>query len=587
MKRRPARRRLRLSWNAWVLLLILSLLGTAIWVLTPSGSTSLDREKDNWGMRLGLDLAGGSHLVYQADFQEDWSDGEKEFYLDMAHDTIRDRIDRYGVTEPVIQKQGGDRILVQLPGITDVERAKALIEETGFLEFREVELNEAGKAVLISDYLDDPDRTEFFDIDVEGTRIFARIYRTDDTDEKVTLPYALTEVYVCSTCGYIYDPDKGDPDSGIEPGTPFEELPEDWVCPACGAGKEDFAKAIKWLDSEDMPVDPEVIKQEFPTDLYCWMPGVGEVDGEVRQLTGAYLSEALPYLPPPEAIDQEISVNIKWNEQGADLFDQIAARLYPKHNSSYPIEAALGIFLDVEVISYPQILQEEYEGEGSITGGFSWEEARRLAIQLNSGALPMPLKKPPLYESEVSATLGADFIHKALLAGAIGLGVVVLFMLLYYRLPGALASLALLVYVPLVLAIFKLIPVTLTLAGLAGFILSIGMAVDANVLIFERLKEELRGGRTLKAAVETGFNRAWIAIRDSNISTFIICGILYWFGSRIVDSPPVMGFAVTLAIGVAVSMFSAIVVTRTFLRFSTGRRAARNLAWFGVRARDV
>lgn len=199
----------------------------------------------------------------------------------------------------------------------------------------------------------------------------------------------------------------------------------------------------------------------------------------------------------------------------------------------------------------------------------------------------MPLKKPPLYESEVSATLGADFINKAVLAGAIGLGVVVLFMLLYYRLPGALASLALLVYVALVLAIFKLIPVTLTLAGLAGFILSIGMAVDANVLIFERLKEELRGGRTLKAAVETGFNRAWIAIRDSNISTFIICGILYWFGSRIVDSPPVMGFAVTLAIGVAVSMFSAIVVTRTFLRFSTGRRAARNLTWFGVEARGV
>jgi preprotein translocase subunit SecD len=542
MKRRPAKRRLRLSWNAWVLLLILSLLGTAIWVLTPSGSSSLDRERDNWGMRLGLDLAGGSHLVYQADFQEDWSDGEKEFYLDMALVTIRDRIDRYGVTEPVIQKQGGDRLLVQLPGITDVDKAKALIEETGFLEFREVELNQAGNAVLLSDYLDDPDRTEFFDNDVEGTRIFARIYPPDGTEEKVTLPYILTK----------------------------------------------DSEGLKWLDSEGVPVDPEVIKEEFPTDLYCWMPAVGVVGDEVRQLTGAYLSKALPYLPPPEAMDQEISVNIEWNEEGADLFDDIAGRLYPRYDPLvFHIEAALGIFLDVEVISYPQILQEEYGGEGSITGGFSWDEARLLAIQLNSGALPMPLKKPPLYESEVSATLGADFINKAVLAGAIGLGVVVLFMLLYYRLPGALASLALLVYVALVLAIFKLIPVTLTLAGLAGFILSIGMAVDANVLIFERLKEELRGGRTLKAAVETGFNRAWIAIRDSNISTFIICGVLYWFGSRIVDSPPVMGFAVTLAIGVAVSMFSAIVVTRTFLRFSTGRRAARNLTWFGVEARGV
>ncbi len=492
-------------------------------------------------MRLGLDLAGGSHLVYQAKFREDWSDDEREFYLDMALVTIRDRIDRYGVTEPVIQKQGGDRLLVQLPGITDVDKAKALIEETGFLEFREVELK-ADKAVLLSDYLDDPDRTDFFDNDVEGTRIFARIYPTDDTEEKVTLPYILTK----------------------------------------------DSEGLKWLDSEGVPVDPEVIKEEGWTDLYCWMPAVGEIDGEVRQLTGAYLSKALPYLPPPEAIDQEISVNIEWNEEGAKLFDQIAGRLYPRYDPLvFHIEAALGIFLDVEVISYPQILQEKYEGKGSITGGFSWDEARLLAIQLNSGALPMPLKKPPLYESEVSATLGADFINKAVLAGAIGLGVVVLFMLLYYRLPGALASLALLVYVALVLAIFKLIPVTLTLAGLAGFILSIGMAVDANVLIFERLKEELRGGRTLKAAVETGFNRAWIAIRDSNISTFIICGILYWFGSRIVDSPPVMGFAVTLAIGVALSMFSAIVITRTFLRFSTGRRAARNLTWFGVEARGV
>jgi preprotein translocase subunit SecD len=139
----------------------------------------------------------------------------------------------------------------------------------------------------------------------------------------------------------------------------------------------------------------------------------------------------------------------------------------------------------------------------------------------------------------------------------------------------------------LVLAIFKLIPVTLTLAGLAGFVLSIGMAVDANVLIFERFKEELRAGRTLRAAVETGFNRAWAAIRDSNVSTFIICAILYWFGSSIVDSPPVMGFAVTLFIGVAISMFSAIVVTRTFLRFATGPRMSRRLAWFGVETRNV
>jgi len=162
-----------------------------------------------------------------------------------------------------------------------------------------------------------------------------------------------------------------------------------------------------------------------------------------------------------------------------------------------------------------------------------------------------------------------------------------LFMMLYYRFPGVLASLALLVYAVLVLAIFKWIPVTLTLAGIAGFVMSLGMAVDANVLIFERLKEELRAGRTLKAAIEAGFHRAWSAIWDSNATTLIACGVLYWFGSSVVASPQVKGFALTLAIGVLVSMFSAITVTRTFLRFFTGPRIAKRLAWFGVESKDV
>jgi preprotein translocase subunit SecD len=159
-----------------------------------------------------------------------------------------------------------------------------------------------------------------------------------------------------------------------------------------------------------------------------------------------------------------------------------------------------------------------------------------------------------------------------------------LFMILYYRLPGLMASLALVFYGALVLAIFKLIPVTLTLAGIGGFVLSIGMAVDANVLIFERMKEELRAGRTLGAAIDTGFNRAWTAIRDSNVTTFIVCGILYWLGSTIVASAPVMGFALTLFIGVAVSMFTAIVVTRTLLRLFVGTRLAQRTRLFSTYA---
>jgi len=210
------------------------------------------------------------------------------------------------------------------------------------------------------------------------------------------------------------------------------------------------------------------------------------------------------------------------------------------------------------------------------------DEVYRLANLLESGALPMPLEKPPHFQEKVSATQGLISVDMSLFAGLIGIILVMLFMIIYYRLPGALASLALIFYGALVLAIFKLIPVTLTLAGIGGFVLSIGMAVDANVLIFERMKEELRTGRTLGAAIDTGFNRAWTAIRDSNVTTFIVCGILYWLGSSIIASAPVMGFALTLVIGVAVSMFTAIVVTRTLLRLFVGTPLARWTSLFSV-----
>ncbi len=191
--------------------------------------------------------------------------------------------------------------------------------------------------------------------------------------------------------------------------------------------------------------------------------------------------------------------------------------------------------------------------------------------------MPVPLER--IYAKTVSAALGVEFIEWSILAGVIGLALVILFMILYYRLPGVVAGLALLIYVVLVLAVFHLIPITLTLAGIAGFILSIGMAVDANVLIFERMKEELRTGRTLRAAIDVGFNRAWPAIRDSNVSTFIICGILFWMG-RTLGVPPVMGFSLTLFIGVAISMFSAIVITRMFLRLLGRTAAVRKLSLF-------
>jgi len=208
----------------------------------------------------------------------------------------------------------------------------------------------------------------------------------------------------------------------------------------------------------------------------------------------------------------------------------------------------------------------------------SLNEATELSKQLNAGRLPVPLEL--IYEQDVSPVAGADFVNLALKAGIIGLLLVMAFMIAYYKIPGVLASLSLLFYAAFVLMIFKLIPVTLTLAGIGGFVVSIGMAVDANVLIFERMKEELKMGRTLGAAIEAGFSRAWSAIRDSNLTTFIACLILYMVGSNIVAGAPVKGFALTLFIGVAVSMFTAITVTRSLLRLFIGSRLASRTSLF-------
>ena len=529
MKPRPKRRRrLRISRNIWILAVILALLSTAIWMLYPIDSVRFGRQ----GLRLGLDLKGGTHLVYQADFPEGTEEPKKAMDVDRAIYTIKRRIDKYGVTEPIIQKQGNDRILVQLPGITDVTEAKRLIEETAYLEFREVEMR-GGSPATLGDYLDN-NPTTFFE-NVAGTRIFV---------------------------------DKN--------GSPIAFL------------SKDEEGNLTYVDAEGNPLNLEELKAH--RGALSWIPAVGTIDGQRKQLTGAYLTEARP-IYPQQAISPKVEVGIKWNKEGAEIFNQAARRI--KNKGGYGTQQrALGIFLDNELISSPQVyppdmVGKEYGDTASITGDFTLEEARLLAIQLESGALPMPLKQPPLYEETVSATLGADFIYWSIIAGAIGLGLIMLFMMLYYRLPGVLASLALIIYGALVLAIFKMIPVTLTLPGIAGFILSIGMAVDANVLIFERLKEELRAGRTLGAAIEAGFRRAWSAIWDSNVTTFIACGILYWFGSSIVASAPVMGFATTLFIGVAVSMFTAIVVTRTLLRFFATPWAAKRLSLFGLEQRNV
>jgi protein-export membrane protein SecD len=234
----------------------------------------------------------------------------------------------------------------------------------------------------------------------------------------------------------------------------------------------------------------------------------------------------------------------------------------------------LAIVLDNVVLSAPRINSAIPDGAGIIEGKFTREEADSLAVQMRYGAQPVALDV--VNRRTIGATLGADSVRSSVTAGLIGLAMVLLFMLVYYRLPGSLAAVALVIYAGLNLALYKLMPVTLTLPGIAGFLLSTGMAVDANILIFERMKEELRWGRTLKAAVEAGFGRAWTSIFDSNLSTLITCLILILFG-RTFGAQAVLGFAVNLAIGVLISMFTAVTVTRTFMRAVFDREAAEGL----------
>jgi len=273
----------------------------------------------------------------------------------------------------------------------------------------------------------------------------------------------------------------------------------------------------------------------------------------------------------PSSLGGNYSIDFSLKPDGASIFGA---------HTAANVNKVLTITLDGRVISAPTINSAITGGQGTITGSFTADEANQLAVQLRYGSLPVPVK---VVESRtVGATLGEESIRKSLTAGYVGLTVVILFMLLYYRLPGFVADLALITYTIFSLAIFKLIGVTLTLPGIAGFILSIGMAVDANVLIFERLKEEMRSGRHLRQAIDLGWSRAWPSIRDSNISTLITCLILYFFGNTF-GASMVKGFSVTLALGVLVSLFTAIIVTRTFLHSLLDNiKQSEHPRWFGL-----
>jgi len=455
---------------------------------------------DRETMRLGLDLKGGTYVLLEADTSQVASD-QRDNAMKGVKDIIERRVNAWGVAESEIQREGANRLAVQLPGIGR-EEARDLIGRTAELEFKEPQReNQSDPA---SPFVCKSDAGESFSVpsDIVGTGDSAR-------------------------------------PSNLVPASEGHG----WGCVPTG--------------------------QTAPTGSLEWVPatGIGN-DEKVKALTGSFLKANARV----ELMTAEPVVAIEFNSEGGKLFGEITGRL---------VGLPMAIFMDEEIISAPTI-RSVITGGSAVIEGVPLEEGRRLAIQLNSGALPVPLTV--IQESTVDATLGDDSVRRSVQAGEIGILAVIAFMILYYRLPGVLASTALVTYISVLLMIFKLIPVTLTLAGIAAFVLSVGMAVDANILIFERMKEELRAGRNLVAAVEAGFGRAWPSIRDSNVSTFITCGILWWFGDQF-GANLVKGFALTLGIGVAVSMFSAIMVTRTFLRLLVGTPVAGRLGWFAAEAR--
>jgi protein-export membrane protein SecD/preprotein translocase SecF subunit len=451
----------------------------------------LDRET----MRLGLDLKGGTYVLLEGDTSALPAGSSVDDAMKGVQDIIERRVNAYGVAESEIQREGSNRLAVQLPGISQKD-ARDLIGRTALLEFREPERDEAKNIVCQ---------------DTSGQRFTVPPDTVSDQEGKPRSAYIVT-----------------DADGNLT------------VCRGPNATQQGNV---------------------------VWKPatGVGN-DGTEKALTGRFLRANSKVIF--DTLGRPL-VQLNFNSEGGKLFDQITGRL---------VGLPMAIFLDEDIISAPTIITRISDGS-SVIEGLSADEGRKLSIQLNSGALPITLRV--IQESTVDATLGDDSVRHSVQAGEIGILAVMAFMILYYRLPGVLASLALITYTSVLLMIFKIWPVTLTLSGIAAFVLSVGMAVDANVLVFERLKEELRAGRNLVTAIETGFNRAWTSIRDSNVSTLITCGILWWFGDQF-GASLVKGFALTLAIGVLVSMFSAIIVTRTFLRLTVGVGLARRLGWFGA-----
>ncbi len=640
------------------------------------------------GLKLGLDLQGGSDLVYRAIDRET---GEPVVPTadEMAalKRSIERRVNASGLGEPNIQLLGDNRLLIQLPGIRDLDRAKELIGETAQLVFKRRQLNVSRElpGVAAEDVLE----IELTTMERLAGQLAATTTQPRSPETEAAITEALEEAErAAQETATTTDATPGPTTSTAATSTDVA-LPESSatttggilpaggvtttqttgvVLPVAETSAATTTSVVHGFDLENETGTPALVlhledgaADEFQAALDRMRDSMNPVEGTGRfypnslQLatTGGTASPlSLFYYPTFTAPDGgliplldieplirrigdgnrfALNVSLSFNDFN-EAFERFAtttgvsfgeilgkvdedvpggltgedlARAYPgqHHASNLPIiniefnaegtekfarvtsdiataggQDLLAIILDDEELISPTVRQAITGGVALIEGrDFTFDRVRDISLLLESGRLPVPIEL--IQERDVDAILGADSLAQSVRAGLVGLGLVLLFMVLYYRVPGLVAALALLIYAGLLLAIFKVLPVTLTLSGVAAAILSVGMAVDANILIFERMKEELRAGRTLLSAINIGFNRAWPAIRDSNVSTLITCVILFWFSDQL-GATVVQGFAITLAIGVGVSMFSAITISRTFLRLAALTPAGKRLDLF-------
>ncbi|MDZ7860432.1 MAG: protein translocase subunit SecD [Candidatus Krumholzibacteriota bacterium] len=524
----------------------------------------------NKSLKLGLDLKGGMHLVLEVDDSK-LKEEEKKDVVDRALEVIRNRVDQFGVSEPVIQKEGRNRIIVQLPGLQDAERAKRLIGETAMLEWRLVREQKELAAVLKR--FDEALLKQHGDSIVE--------VEDQPADTLGAIPALSEETQ--DTAGTDFESARSDADSlllgesdkaglgnipleTVNKEKPFTSLLfrfyRDWV-----VVKEDNIERVRRLLSrlDGMGVIPEDSDFMWFDE---WVP-LSERGGRGKFLfllandemvSGKNLNNATPK-PDPEA-PQKLLVQFNFNRTGA------------RHLASFTgknVGRFTAIILDGKIKSYPVIRSKIPSGRGVIEGNFTDIEARDLSIVLRAGALPADMRI--IEERSVGPTLGRDSIRMGIKAALLGLAVVVLFIFVYYKISGVIASATLIFNLLIVFGLLAYLGAALTLPGLAGVILTIGMAIDANVLIFERIREELNKKKTVRSSVDAGFSKAFTTIVDANLTTLITAFVLWQFGTG-----PVKGFATTLSIGILGCIFTALVFSRMVFDFWTRSGRVKKLS---------